>query len=140
MKQTKHAAVVGSGLVGSLWTTFLAQRGYRVDVFDRADLKAYREKSVAMTEVLLGLLDRVAQQTGQKIRVLTPRDPHHRGCQISVQFEGRDRSFFDALVAKGVYADWREPGTVRMALAPLYSSYKDLARLEVLLSETLAQP
>jgi len=29
---------------------------------------------------------------------------------------------------------------VRMALAPLYSSYKDLARLEVLLFETLAQP
>ena len=35
MNQTKHAAVVGSGLVGSLWTTFLAQRGYRVDVFER---------------------------------------------------------------------------------------------------------
>jgi len=31
----KHAAVVGSGLVGSLWTTFLAQRGYHVDVFER---------------------------------------------------------------------------------------------------------
>jgi kynureninase len=120
----------------------LAMAAHRaaLDVFDRADLKAYREKSVAMTEVLLGLLDYVAEQTGQKIRVLTPRDPHHRGCQISVQFEGRDRSFFDALVAKGVYADWREPGTVRMALAPLYSSFKDLARLEVLLFETLAQP
>jgi Kynureninase len=71
--------------------------------------------------------------------VLTPRDPQHRGCQISVQFEGRDRSFYDTLVAKGVYADWREPGTVRMALAPLYSSFKDLARLEVLLFETLSQ-
>jgi kynureninase len=120
----------------------LAMAAHRaaLDVFDRADLKAYREKSVAMTEVLLGLLDRVAEQTGQKIRVLTPRDPHHRGCQISVQFEGRDRSFFDALIAKGVYADWREPGTVRMALAPLYSSFKDLARLEVLLFETLGQP
>ena len=120
----------------------LAMAAHRaaLDVFDRADLKAYREKSVAMTEMLLGLLDRVAEQTGQKIRVLTPRDPQHRGCQISVQFEGRGRNFFDALVAKGIYADWREPGTVRMALAPLYSSFKDLARLEVLLFETLAQP
>lgn len=35
MNTEKHAAVVGSGLVGSLWTTFLAQRGYRVDVFER---------------------------------------------------------------------------------------------------------
>ncbi|MFY9518697.1 MAG: NAD(P)-binding protein, partial [Schleiferiaceae bacterium] len=32
---SKHAAVVGSGLVGSLWTTFLAQRGYHVEVFER---------------------------------------------------------------------------------------------------------
>ena len=64
------------------------------------------------------------------------RYAHYYGREL----EGRDRSFFDALIAKGVYADWREPGTVRMALAPLYSSFKDLARLEVLLSETLAQP
>jgi len=35
MSHTPHAAVVGSGLVGSLWATFLAQRGYRVDVFER---------------------------------------------------------------------------------------------------------
>jgi kynureninase len=58
---------------------------------------------------------------------------------VSVQFVGRDRRFFDYLVSRGVYADWREPGTVRMAVAPLYSSYRDLARLEALLAESLTQ-
>jgi kynurenine 3-monooxygenase len=37
----RHAVVVGAGLVGSLWTVFLARRGYRVDVFERrADMRA----------------------------------------------------------------------------------------------------
>ena len=115
-----------------------AQRA-ALDVFDRADLDAYRAKSLAMTDVLLGLLDHVSAQTGQEIKVLTPREPEHRGSQVSVKFVGRDRRFFDYLVSRGVYADWREPGTVRMAVAPLYSSYRDLARLEALLAESLTQ-
>ena len=37
----KHAIVVGAGLVGSLWTVFLARRGYRVDLFERRpDMRA----------------------------------------------------------------------------------------------------
>ncbi|MEQ1743855.1 MAG: NAD(P)/FAD-dependent oxidoreductase [Saprospiraceae bacterium] len=37
----KHAVVVGSGLVGALWTVFLARRGYRVDVYERRpDMRA----------------------------------------------------------------------------------------------------
>ncbi|MFN0015468.1 MAG: FAD-dependent oxidoreductase [Saprospiraceae bacterium] len=37
----KHALVVGAGLVGALWTVFLARRGYRVDVYERRpDMRA----------------------------------------------------------------------------------------------------
>jgi kynureninase len=98
-----------------------------------------RSLELSMTDVLLGMLDHLAAQTGQEIKVLTPRAAKDRGCQVSVQFVGRDRRFFDYLVSKGVYADWREPGTVRMAVAPLYSSYRDLARLEALLAESLTK-
>ncbi len=31
----KKAIVVGAGLVGSLWSIFLAQRGYKVDIYER---------------------------------------------------------------------------------------------------------
>jgi kynurenine 3-monooxygenase len=37
----KKAIVVGAGLVGALWTVFLARRGYRVQVFERRpDMRA----------------------------------------------------------------------------------------------------
>jgi len=41
-------------------------------------------------------------------------------------------------VERGVVADWREPGTIRMAFIPFYSSYEDLARLEQILRQTLS--
>jgi len=50
----------------------------------------------------------------------------------------RDKGFFDQLLAHGIIADWREPGTIRFAVAPLYTSYQDLARLEVTLRQALA--
>ena len=38
---SKSAIVVGAGLVGALWTVFLARRGYRVDVYERRpDMRA----------------------------------------------------------------------------------------------------
>ena len=34
-KKSEHMVVVGAGLVGSLWALMLAQRGHRVDVYER---------------------------------------------------------------------------------------------------------
>lgn len=40
MNRHKHIAIVGAGLVGTLLSTYLARRGYRVSVFERrADLR-----------------------------------------------------------------------------------------------------
>jgi kynureninase len=36
-----------------------------------------------------------------------------------------------------VVADWREPGTIRLAFIPFYNSYSDLARLEQILRQSL---
>jgi kynurenine 3-monooxygenase len=35
MAQEKKAVIVGAGLVGALWSVFLAKRGYQVDVYER---------------------------------------------------------------------------------------------------------
>ena len=53
---SKSAIVVGAGLVGALWTVFLARRGYKVDVYERRpDMRAAgfvggRSINLAMSE------------------------------------------------------------------------------------------
>ena len=46
----KNVAVVGAGLVGSLWAVYLAKRGYAVSVFDRRsdirNVKVVQGKSI----------------------------------------------------------------------------------------------
>jgi kynurenine 3-monooxygenase len=55
--QTKHIAIVGAGLVGSLLALYLAKRGYKVSVFERrADMR--KGKSEAGRSINLALSTR----------------------------------------------------------------------------------
>ena len=53
------------------------------------------------------------------------------------QFENRNNSFFQQISKNGVIADWREPRTIRMAIAPLYNSYEDISKLEKALKDSI---
>ncbi|HVS77480.1 MAG TPA: kynureninase [Steroidobacteraceae bacterium] len=96
-------------------------------LFGQAGLTALRRKSVALTGHLEYLLDRLAPDA----QLITPRAADSRGCQLSVRVggpPGRGRSVFDALTARGVIGDWREPDTIRLAPVPLYNSFEDVFR------------
>ena len=108
-------------------------------IFDAYDLSLLRQKSLALSQALIGILDNAAVVTGEPIEIFTPREEAHRGSQISVRFPKRDKAFFNALTQKGVVADWREPDCIRMAPVPLYNSFEDLSRLESLILELLSQ-
>jgi kynureninase len=118
----------------------LAVHRASLDLFDQADAQhpgARRAKSLALSADLMGLLDHVRGATGAAIEVFTPREDDQRGSQVSVRFPGRGKAFFDALTARGVIADWREPDCIRMAPVPLYNSFEDLSRLESILLDLL---
>jgi kynureninase len=57
---------------------------------------------------------------------LTPESLPDRGCQSSLVFPGRGKSFFDWLSRAGVIADWREPNVVRIAPVPLYNTHLEV--------------
>ncbi|MGH8302737.1 MAG: kynureninase [Steroidobacteraceae bacterium] len=96
-------------------------------LFGQAGLDNLRRKSVALTGYLEYLLDRL----NPEVQLITPRAADSRGCQLSVRItgpHGRGRRVFEALTARGVIGDWREPDTIRLAPVPLYNSFMDVFR------------
>ena len=94
-----------------------------LEIFDEAGMSALRSKSEKLTGYLEYLLAQIADE---RISVITPRDPAQRGCQLSIRVKVADTSLFEAIIARGVAADWREPDVIRVAPVPLYNSFIDV--------------
>lgn len=62
---------------------------------------------------------------------------NRRGAQLSVVFTQNDvKRVHDVIAQKGVVVDFREPNVMRIAPAPLYTSFNDVARFVRLVAET----
>jgi kynureninase len=105
-----------------------------LEQFDRAGMPALRAKAEALTGYLEYLLDRLPPG---RARLLTPREPAARGCQLSLLVPRGAREAFDALRARGVVPDFRQPDVIRMAPVPLYNSFHDVWRAGQALVELL---
>ena len=111
-----------------------------LDVFSEAGMSALREKSEKLTGYLEFTVDQLAAEfPDADIRLITPRDPAQRGCQLSIDIAGRERSLFDAMVAAGLIADFREPCIIRMAPVPLYNSFEDVFTFGQVMRRLLAE-
>lgn len=96
-----------------------------VSIFSEAKLPALRKKSELLTgyaEFLLNELD----PKNEKIKILTPENPKERGCQLSIRILKGGKEIFTKLIKSGVIADWREPGVIRIAPAPLYNTFEEV--------------
>jgi kynureninase len=105
--------------------------------FAAAGLPALRARSLQLTGWLERLLD---ERLGERIEILTPREPQWRGAQLSVRLRGTRGSghaLFDRLLARGLVCDWREPDVIRLAPAPLYNSHEDCWRAVALIESEL---
>jgi kynureninase len=104
-------------------------------LFQEAGVERLREKSVELTGYLEFLLD----QLGSAVELITPRDPAHRGCQLSFRIVGAGRGVkvFRWLTANGVACDWREPDVIRASPIPLYNRFEDVFRFSEKLKQAL---
>jgi len=94
-----------------------------MEIFHEVGMQRLRAKSELLTGYLEFLLD---QHTSAKFSLISPREPHRRGAQLSLRIPHAGRSFCEALAGAGVIGDWREPDTFRVAPVPLYNSYQDV--------------
>jgi len=94
-----------------------------LEVFEGVSLQALRDRSVALTEFMMQLIDQQVQGLG--LKVLTPRAPEQRGSQVSVTHP-EAYAVMQALIERGVIGDVRAPDILRFGLAPMYSTFTEI--------------
>ncbi|MEM7168354.1 MAG: kynureninase [Planctomycetota bacterium] len=101
-------------------------------IFDEIGMDNLRQKAVRLTGYMEALLD---DRLGDRVEVLTPRDPAQRGCQLSIRVVEGAKERVDALDRSGVVSDFRAPDVVRVAPVPLYNTYMDVWRFVSILAD-----
>jgi kynureninase len=98
-----------------------------LEIFQKATLAALRKKSLLLTGFLEFLLIEFDPQ-GKYYRIITPKNPDDRGCQLSLHIRHNGKKIFKNLSKAGVIADWREPHVIRLAPVPLYNTFVEVFR------------
>lgn len=93
-----------------------------LELFDKAGIENLRTKSIRLTGYLEYLLK---QLKNIKFNIITPSQPDERGAQLCLYFEEKGREIYHKMMDDGIVVDYREPGVIRVAPAPLYCSFKD---------------
>jgi kynureninase len=88
-----------------------------------AGVERLRAKSVALTELFIGLIERDCREYGPE--VVSPRDPARRGSQVSLR-HGDGYAIVQALIDAGVVGDFRAPDLLRFGFAPAYLRFVDV--------------
>ena len=103
-------------------------------IVDEIGINKLRKKAISLT----GYLELLVNDLGEDIvDIITPKNPHERGSQLSIRVKNADKSLFDKITEMGVIADWREPDVIRVAPVPLYNSYEDVFRFYQILKTAI---
>lgn len=94
-----------------------------VDLMLEADMPSLREKSVALTERFIQLVESRCGKYG--FELATPRDFSQRGSQVSFRHP-QAWPIMQALIERGVIGDFRKPDYIRFGFAPLYIRHVDV--------------
>jgi kynureninase len=102
-----------------------------MDIFDAVGMQVLRKKS----EELTTLLERQLADMKEEVDIITPREPQHRGAQLSLRIRRNARNVFSSLRRRGIICDWREPDVIRVAPVPLYNSLDDVKAFALALKD-----
>lgn len=98
-----------------------------LQLFEEAGIDNLHAKREKMSAFLHFILADINNSLPEKIiEVITPANEAERGCQVSIHMLRDGKKVFDALMAEGVVADWREPNVIRLAPVPLYNTYEEV--------------
>ena len=118
-----------------------------LEILLEAGIKSLRNKSVSQTEYLIYLFQEWLAPLGFELG--SPLDPNIRGSQVSVRHPEAYRICRAMINPKmddtslRVIPDFRAPNNIRLGIAPIYTSYKDiykaLKRIKAILEDGIYQ-
>ena len=92
-----------------------------VDTLLSADMSAIRQKSLALTDAFIALVEANCPE----LNLITPREHDLRGSQAAFTHpEGY--AIMQALISRGVIGDFRAPDILRFGFTPLYTRFADV--------------
>jgi kynureninase len=94
-----------------------------VDLMLEVDIARLRQKSVALTDAFIRLVEQ--ECAGLGLALVSPRTAERRGSQISLR-HAEGYPIMQALIARGVVGDFRAPDILRFGFAPLYVRFVDV--------------
>lgn len=105
-----------------------------LELFNDLDMEQVRTKSMQLTQVFHELIE----QTGlsKTLTLLSPLSANERGSQLSYAFDYA-YELCQALIARGVVADFRAPDFIRFGFAPLYNSFDDVWKAVELVQQVI---
>jgi len=118
----------------------MASLNASLDIFIEAGMDKLCAKSELLTNYLEFVVDEINKDFEQApIKIITPREKHLRGCQISLLTNNKGEAIFKALSNESVIVDWRKPNVIRMAPVPLYNRFEDVYRFGEILKRVLGE-
>ncbi|MBC7309375.1 MAG: aminotransferase class V-fold PLP-dependent enzyme [Tetrasphaera sp.] len=95
-----------------------------VDLIEEAGLDQIRAKSTDLTRFVIDAIDSHLAPLG--VGVVSPREDRRRGSHVTISHP-RSREVCAELWARNVIPDFREPDGIRLGLAPLSTSFAEVA-------------
>lgn len=120
--QYTPTAGIRQALCGTQPIVSLALVECGLEIFGKTDMEAIRAKSLALTDLFIALVEQ--ECAGHPLTLVTPREHNLRGSQASFAHP-HGYAVMQALIARGVIGDYREPEIMRFGFTPLYTRFVD---------------
>ncbi len=125
---------IGAFLSGTQPILSMQALSAALNITDGIDMVAVREKSKALTMLFADLV--MEKCARYDIGLFSPSDANRRGSQIALTHPN-GYAVMQALIARGVIGDFRQPNIIRFGFSPLYISFEDVCNAAEILSQIL---
>ena len=130
----KAATCINQFLCGTPNVISMSTLDTALDVWQNVDMLQIRQKSVALCSSFIDIVQ--THECLNELSLCSPIAASQRGSQLAFSHENAF-AICQALIEKGVIADFRAPNILRFGFTPLYTSFEDIWKAVTILANVV---